>query len=217
MIAQIRLKDTTLIPRAEAEDLGLVSSPVDDRTGRRVADGFYTRLADCYKFRDEVVETESGSFYREESCSNKLSSWDVYDRVPEHMKDWVQPAEEQLVDILSFAPKYTRPYVIVRCVQPTQVGIEGVTSLLFKLEQKIKTLSTLLEAKESFNEACNVHIGGNTITQYNEVKVAEDYCTDALQTSLNQGWRIIAVCVQRDQRRPDYILGRWNPDLKIES
>jgi len=43
----------------------------------------------------------------------------------------------------------------------------------------------------------------------------ENCCTDALQTELNNGWRIIAVCVQPNQRRPDYVLGRYNPELEV--
>lgn len=41
-----------------------------------------------------------------------------------------------------------------------------------------------------------------------EVTWLEDCCTEELQKSLNDGWRIIAVCPPNSQRRPDYILGR---------
>ena len=37
-----------------------------------------------------------------------------------------------------------------------------------------------------------------------------DACTDELQGALRDGWRIIAVCPQPSQRRPDYVLGRYN-------
>lgn len=36
--------------------------------------------------------------------------------------------------------------------------------------------------------------------------------TDVLQEQIAKGWRIIAACPQPDQRRPDYILGRFNPE-----
>ena len=45
-----------------------------------------------------------------------------------------------------------------------------------------------------------------------EVKVEEDYCTEALQRDLNYGWRMIAVCPPNGVRRPSYILGRTKED-----
>lgn len=62
-----------------------------------------------------------------------------------------------------------------------------------------------------YNEHCEVHTPGNMLATYNETMLLEDACTDALQTSMDDGWRIVAVCPQA-QRRPDYIMGRWNPD-----
>lgn len=41
-----------------------------------------------------------------------------------------------------------------------------------------------------------------------EVNFIENSCTDELQTLLDKGWRILAVCPPNAQRRPDYILGR---------
>ena len=61
-----------------------------------------------------------------------------------------------------------------------------------------------------FNQVVNVHTPGNALSLFNEVMLAEDMCTDGLQTQMSEGWRIIAVCPQPDQRRPDYILGRFN-------
>ena len=69
--------------------------------------------------------------------------------------------------------------------------------------------------ENTFNSKTNVHVGGGLITTYNDLLLKEDICTDALQSDLNNGWRIIAVCNQPDQRRPDYILGRYNPQLEV--
>lgn len=41
-----------------------------------------------------------------------------------------------------------------------------------------------------------------------EVEVQEDFCTHQLQSMLDEGWRILAICPPNAQRRPDYILGR---------
>lgn len=62
-----------------------------------------------------------------------------------------------------------------------------------------------------FNARVNVHVPGMGLLAINTVKVVEDYCTDALQGWLLEGWRILAVAPQPDQRRPDYILGRYEP------
>lgn len=69
----------------------------------------------------------------------------------------------------------------------------------------------------TYNNKCDVHMPGNMLASYNEVMLLENSCSDVLQANLQQGWRIIAVCPQPDQRRPDYILGRWNPDKDISS
>ncbi|QRE00574.1 hypothetical protein [Burkholderia phage BCSR129] len=67
-------------------------------------------------------------------------------------------------------------------------------------------------ARDEFNQKVEVHMPGQALASYNETLLMEDSCTDALQAALDKGWRIIAACPQPDSRRPDYILGRWNPD-----
>lgn len=64
----------------------------------------------------------------------------------------------------------------------------------------------------TYNNKCEVHMPGNMLATYNQVQLLEDSCTDALQNALSAGWRIIAVCPQPDSRRPDYIMGRFNPN-----
>lgn len=47
-----------------------------------------------------------------------------------------------------------------------------------------------------------------------EVTWREDECTEQIQSMLDDGWRIIAVCPPNAQRRPDYILGRRRKDAR---
>ncbi len=63
------------------------------------------------------------------------------------------------------------------------------------------------------NDKCHVIVAGTSVMEIKHVKVERDYCTDALQGDLNKGWRILAICVQPDQRRPDYVLGRVDNDI----
>ncbi len=69
-----------------------------------------------------------------------------------------------------------------------------------------------------YNELVQVHMPGQALSTYNEVLLleGEDSCSDNLQTHLNTGWRIIAACPQPDARRPDYILGRFNPEFVVD-
>lgn len=68
---------------------------------------------------------------------------------------------------------------------------------------------------KAYNERVNIHMPGNALTSYNEVMLLEDGCSDALQSYLDKGFRIIAACPQPDSRRPDYILGRYSPDHEV--
>lgn len=106
----------------------------------------------------------------------------------------------------------------------TQLKVEAEVPVSFDADAPADTLLQILTRFESatersvsavrtFNKQCNVHIGGSLLMNVNDLKLCEDCCTDALQQQLDAGWRIIAACVQPDGRRPDYVLGRFNPEL----
>lgn len=61
------------------------------------------------------------------------------------------------------------------------------------------------------NSKVEVHVPGAALLRIDEVELLEDGCTDELNLRLENGWRIVAVCPQPDQRRPDYIMGRQKP------
>ena len=63
----------------------------------------------------------------------------------------------------------------------------------------------------AYNQKCEVHMPGQNLSTYNDVVLLENCCSDELQNSLDEGFRIIAACPQPNARRPDYILGRWDP------
>ena len=45
------------------------------------------------------------------------------------------------------------------------------------------------------------------LMQIQRVEVLEDCCTNDLQTQLDRGWRLLAVCPPNDARRPSYVVG----------
>lgn len=73
-----------------------------------------------------------------------------------------------------------------------------------------RTIADDIESRGTapINERANLMVPGSFLSDITEVKVVYDFCTDMLQTEISQGWRILAICPQPDQRRPDYILGK---------
>lgn len=93
------------------------------------------------------------------------------------------------------------------------VDLDKLPDFLDKVEiERMIRLPELEEVcqrdKLVLNKVVNVAVPGNQLLHIGEVKVAEDCCTDALQHDLDNGWSILAICPQPDQRRPDYILGK---------
>ncbi len=60
----------------------------------------------------------------------------------------------------------------------------------------------------STTQITNVSCANHALFMVDEVDWLENVCTQELQTRLDRGWRILAVCPSNDARRPDYILGR---------
>lgn len=82
--------------------------------------------------------------------------------------------------------------------------VKALSSLVVKdFSEQINT-----EQRAPFNHKVNVSVPGNGLLEIDEVTYRTDYCSDMLANDLIEGWRIVAVCPQPDQRRPDYILGR---------
>ena len=92
-------------------------------------------------------------------------------------------------------------------VSPPQADIFGMieahTALLNKQFEQLAKFSS-----QQFNEKCNVPNYDTSMQLINQILLLEDCCSDYLQLALSDGWRIIAISPQPDQRRPDYILGR---------
>jgi hypothetical protein len=98
-----------------------------------------------------------------------------------------------------------------------------------RMLRAVKTLEVLTEKLDKFsnglpevqgamyNERVEVHTPGMGLMLFNRVMLLQDACSDALQSEMDNGWRIVAACPQPDQRRPDYILGRYDPAYALES
>jgi ribulose bisphosphate carboxylase small subunit len=96
----------------------------------------------------------------------------------------------------------------------TMTMINRMTEVQTKLEKALLSFDEKIE----FNQKCDVHISNLGLLSINQLGFATDMCTEQLQEILKQGWRILAICPQPDQRRPDYVLGRTilNEDNEVQ-
>lgn len=72
-----------------------------------------------------------------------------------------------------------------------------------------KAIENLVHREQTvINQKVNVAVPGLGLIAMAKAMLAPDCCTDDLNNYLSEGWRILAICPQPDQRRPDYILGK---------
>lgn len=89
--------------------------------------------------------------------------------------------------------------------------IKDVDAKLQELTRKLKLVEIQLY---SSGKIVQVHVPNLGLLAINEVQYMENACTEALQRELEAGWRILAVCPPLMERRPTYIIGRYNPSLE---
>lgn len=77
-----------------------------------------------------------------------------------------------------------------------------------KLGREVSGLSAKFDrATTKDKSGIIVHIPNQELFSIKECMVLNDCCTDALNDHIRNGWRILAICPQPNQRRPDYIMG----------
>ncbi len=210
MIALISFKDELVITREEATELKLQYQECE-RVGLK--NNKLENMNSSIYYRDELIEKD-GKYYKDDKDVN---DWYIRER-PQNYLDWVLIKQHNhLVDLEWFALNCNYPFYIEKSIKSQEPTIQNIQSILNKIEEKIQKIDKTIDimTQQTFNQKVNVHVGGGLIVTYNDLCLKEDCCTDALQAELNNGWRIIAVCVQPDQRRPDYVLGRYNPELDV--
>jgi hypothetical protein len=117
---------------------------------------------------------------------------------------------EQLLQILEVDDSVTVKSAAPVASDTHEGALARLVHVIEKLE-KMEIPEPVAAQGHIYNEHVTVHTPGNMLATYNETLLLEDACTDELQKSLDNGWRIVAACPQA-QRRPDYILGRYNPE-----
>ena len=216
MIALVEFAKDLVIEREDAEKLK-IAYEYRSRFGLSCSySGIAEPMNDNDYYKDELYFEEE-KYYRDETKSKEVSIYNVYKRLPD--KDWVYVNKSNnLVDLEHFALNCRFPYTITKCVKSEEPTVENLNGIVSRIEEKFSSIHKDLELvrNQQLNQKVNVHVGGGLIVTYNELLLKENCCTDELQECLTEGWRIIAVCVQPDQRRPDYVLGRFNPQFDCD-
>lgn len=120
-------------------------------------------------------------------------------------------SKDQLIELMVANLKF-------EVLQDIKIDVDITQQLIDLAEKPIKiAMAAGGDNSNTYNNSCEVHMPGNMMAMYNEVCILDDACSDVLQSNLNAGWRIIAACPQPDQRRPDYVLGRFNPNLEANA
>lgn len=134
-----------------------------------------------------------------EYMSNQIKKVDVVDRII-------------VVDLDRFLSDV--PFLEITIIKTVYVNVDSKIDNMIEVMERFEKLDEIAKNinKSSFNQVCNVHVGGSLLINVNELLLEEDACTDVIQDYLDTGWRMVACCVQPDGRRPDYILGRYNSD-----
>lgn len=89
--------------------------------------------------------------------------------------------------------------------------VKDVNAKIQELTRKLKLVEIQLVSE---GKIVQVHVPNLGLLAVNEVQCLEDACTNELQGELDAGWRILAVCPPLMERRPTYIIGRYNPELE---
>jgi hypothetical protein len=221
MISLICFESDLLIPKEEAEKLNL-KYEIPSNFGYNNS-GQLEIMNSWDYFKDDCIE-KNGKYYKNQAELEKekpapISNYNLYTKYTSDIDYALVKQDNHLVDLNIFAPKCKYKFFLKETIRSEEPTINNIQIILHTLEEKAAKLISLVDEIQNttFNSKTNVHVGGGLITTYNDLKLKENACTDELQTELNNGWRIIAACVQPNQRRPDYILGRYNPQLEVDS
>jgi hypothetical protein len=171
-----------------------------------------------FKFKYDTIVKDSSE---KDDEGNRLREWVISQEkynslrqiVPELPKD---PLKEnfygwnEYVGHLESILEIVSEIEITSVIRVTSSPYTEFDDVLERVNSKLLNIDTRLEKyrDQVFNKKVNVHISGNSLLELDDVDLLQDSCTDELKDRLNEGWRIIAVCPQPDQRRPDYIIGR---------
>lgn len=167
----------------------------------------------------KVSEDDAGGYstlsWRDTFDKDKADLEAEYRLVRESSYILLKKNKDYLVDLEKFMYEFPNITINIKGV-PKSLSESGLGMIdeLKKIVSKIEQAVNKFDKNVQFNSECNVHVPNLGLLAINKLAYATDYCTEELQELLDRGYRILAVCPQPDQRRPDYILGMYVSALK---
>lgn len=134
----------------------------------------------------------------------------IVEQKKEHWLAQVQN-EELAQDFQSLSHQISSLHKTILTLQAELVDLQEELELkdhiITSLEDDLSP-NSLIPSLQEAGVVNHIHLPNFSLSSFTEVDVLENCCTVELQRSLNNGWRIIAVCPPYDKRRPDYIIAR---------
>ena len=102
-------------------------------------------------------------------------------------------------------------FEVVDLIRVIEAGVDDTFKIdIEALADKISGSIIGKTTENIYNQRLEIHQPNSPLFMYNDYKVLTDICTEALQEEIDRGWRVVCVCPQPDQRRPDYIMARYD-------
>jgi len=141
---------------------------------------------------------------------SEVSVWsDIPEEEMEPDKFYLDSTKEYVTDATAFLVSFPELETRVKPIKLPAQTLDDMSNKLEIMANKIENILGAFDKDMQFNSKCEVHVPNLGLLNINNLAYANDYCTERLQGKLNEGWRILAICPQPNQRRPDYVLGRF--------
>lgn len=152
-----------------------------------------------YNIKDEVLKKEKNEYWDNLSLAEAML---------QHPKN-VQPKSRSMVITQQEFEQYYKWVEIKQFLDiDSSAQIQAID--LDKLAKAIGDQILGATGSNLFNQKLEIHQPNMPLFTYNDFTYVTDCCTEALMRDyIDKGYRVVAVCPQPDQRRPDYILGRY--------
>lgn len=141
----------------------------------------------------------------EKDLNNIWENMDIEDALDKYPNYITIADKDQILTIGEYEKVYN--YCSIQSIIDTEVETTHNFINYDMLAEKISNSLISKTGSNLFNNKLEVHQPNMPLFTYNNFIHLNDCCTEVLQEHINKGYRVVAICPQPDQRRPDYILG----------